>query len=74
MWEGPSVFTVLRPVEGVLASMGSLRSGLGETASAAPRAMGPVLSAESLLSQKQDHRGRGRGDEAGGMQGSLTPV
>ena len=26
MWEGPSVFTVLRLVEGVLASMGSLRS------------------------------------------------
>lgn len=37
--------------------MGSLRSGLGETASAAPRAMGPVLSAESLLSQKQGPQG-----------------
>lgn len=74
---GPPVLTVLRPVEGVLASMPAQGvSGLGEAVSAPPGRWGrlAVLSSGSLLSQKQDHRHRGQGDKAAGMQGSLTPV
>lgn len=75
---GPPVLTVLRPVEGVLASMGSSRSQqAGRDSVCTPQGSGagwPVLSSGRLLSQKQDHRSRGQGDEAAGMQGSLTPV
>ena len=78
MWEGPSCPHNAEAGGGGPGLYGQLKESAGwERQRLHPQGDGaswPVLSSGSLLSQKQDHRRRGQGDEAAGMQGSLTPV
>ena len=65
--KGPPVLTMLRPVEGVLASMGRSRSsGLGEAASAPPGRWGPL--AGSIFREPSEPQAQTTGVVGKGMR------